>query len=98
MPEFVTFGEIMMRMAPSGFLRIPQTLPGSLDVTFAGAEANVAASLSMLGADAGFVTAIPDNALTDACISRLAGLGIDTSHIIRSEEGCLLYTSPSPRD
>lgn len=89
MPQFITFGEIMMRMAPSGFLRLQQTLPGPIDVTFAGAEANVAASLSMLGADAGFVTALPNNPLADACIDTLRGLGIQTDHIHRSPEGRL---------
>ncbi|MCH2213379.1 MAG: sugar kinase [Fuerstiella sp.] len=89
MPEFITFGEIMMRMAPSGFLRLQQTLPGSIDVTFAGAEANVAASLSMLGADAGFVTALPDNPLADACLNTLRGLGIETTGVIRSSTGRL---------
>ncbi len=89
MPRFVTFGEIMMRMAPSGFLRLQQTLPGSLDVTFAGAEANVAASLSMLGADAAFVTALPENPLADACLGTLASLGVNTSGIVRSAEGRL---------
>ncbi len=89
MPHFVTFGEIMMRMAPSGFLRLQQTLPGSIDVTFAGAEANVAASLSMLGADAGFVTALPDNPLADACVNTLRGFGVGTSGILRSTEGRL---------
>lgn len=89
MPQFVTFGEIMMRMAPPGFLRLTQTLPGSIDVTFAGAEANVAASLSMLGGSARFVTALPDNPLTDACVATLRGHGIDTSQIVRSPEGRL---------
>lgn len=89
MPRFLTFGEIMMRMAPPGFLRIAQALPGSVDVTFAGAEANVAASLSMLEADVGFVTAVPDNPLTDACLANLRGLKIDTSSVIRSSHGRL---------
>ena len=89
MSQFITFGEIMMRMAPSGFLRLSQTLPGPIDVTFAGAEANVAASLSMLGADAAFVTALPDNPLADACISTLRGLGVDTSGILKTAEGRL---------
>ena len=82
MSRFVTFGEIMMRMAPPGFLRLPQTLPGSLDVTFAGAEANVAASLSMLGAEVSFCTALPDNSLADACLNTLRGLGIGTASIV----------------
>lgn len=89
MADFVTFGEIMMRMAPPGFLRLQQTLPGSLEITFAGAEANVAASLSMLGAKVRFVTALPGNPLTDACVQNLRGLGIDTSHVLRRDEGRL---------
>ena len=89
MPQFITFGEIMMRMAPSGFLRLQQTLPGPIDVTFAGAEDNVAASLSMLGADVGFVTALPDNPLADACLNTLRGLGVGTSGVLRSAEGRL---------
>lgn len=89
MPHFVTFGEIMMRMAPAGHLRITQTLPGSIDVTFAGAEANVAVSLARLGADAGFVTAIPDNPLADACISTLKGLAVDTTGVHQTDYGRL---------
>lgn len=89
MPGFVTFGEIMMRMAPRGNLRITQTLPGPIDVTFAGAEANVAASLSMLGADAGFVTALPKNALADTCINTLRGIGIRTCGIQQTDTGRL---------
>ena len=84
MNKIITFGEIMVRLAPPDNLRFLQSMPGNLEVTFAGAEANVAASLSMLGADAGFVSALPDNAISQACINVLKGLGIDTSHIIRS--------------
>lgn len=84
---FVAFGEIMARMAPAGFLRLAQVLPGTLDVTFAGAEANVAASLAMLGANARFVTVLPDNPLTDACLVNLRGIGIDVSQISRVAQG-----------
>lgn len=87
MSHFVAFGEIMARMAPAGFLRLQQVLPGSLDVTFAGAEANVAASLAMLGCPVRFVTALPDNAITDACVVNLRGLGIDTSFIRKADKG-----------
>ena len=45
----LTFGEIMMRVAPPGFLRFRQAMPGSVDITFAGGEANVAASLALFG-------------------------------------------------
>ncbi len=89
MNTIVTFGEIMGRLIPHGFLRLKQALPGTLDVTFAGAEANVAASLAMLGADARFVSALPDNPLGDACLATLRGLGIDTRWVVRSARGRL---------
>lgn len=88
MKSVVTFGEIMARLAPPGFIRLRQGLPGTLNVTFAGAEANVAASLAFLGADAKFVTALPDNDLADACIAALQATGI-ASHIMRAEYGRL---------
>ena len=43
MKTIVTFGEVMGRICPPGFLRFRQSLPGSMDITFAGAEAHVAA-------------------------------------------------------
>lgn len=85
----VTFGEIMGRLAPNGFLRFRQALPGPLDLTFGGAEANVAASLAIFGAPARFVTALPQHAIADACVGVLAGLGVDTSHIVRTKKGRL---------
>jgi 2-dehydro-3-deoxygluconokinase len=85
----MTFGEVMGRIAPPGFQRFVQCLPGPIEMTFAGAEANVAVSLSLLGARASFVTALPGNPLGDACIKALRGLGVDTSHIVRTSAGRL---------
>ncbi|MFO7901898.1 MAG: PfkB family carbohydrate kinase [Planctomycetota bacterium] len=87
--RIVTFGEIMGRLAMPGFQRFRQALPGSLDLTFGGAEANVAASLAMLGADAEFVTALPKHAIAEACVGTLRGLGVETSHIVRGDQGRL---------
>lgn len=87
--RIVTFGEIMGRFCPDGFLRLKQAMPGRLNLTFAGAEANVAASLSILGRSSIFVSALPQNILADACISNLKGLGINTDFIIRTEKGRL---------
>ena len=50
MSSIVTFGEIMGRLTPPGFLRLRQALPGSLDVTFGGAEANVAMAAARMSA------------------------------------------------
>ena len=50
----VTFGEIMMRLNPPGHLRFNQAR--TFDVTYAGGEANVAASLAQYGIPTQFVT------------------------------------------
>lgn len=89
MKNIVTFGEVMARFQPEGLLRFRQTLPGKLDVTYGGAESNVAASLSLLGAKARFVTALPNHPMADACIGNFAGLGVDTSCILRTKKGRL---------
>jgi len=89
MIRFVTFGEIMVRLAPPGHLRLAQAVPGQLDVTFAGAEANVAASLAMMGAEARYVTALPKNPLADGCLAALRALGIDTRHVLAVDRGRL---------
>ncbi len=89
MSGVVTFGEIMGRLAPEGFLRFRQCLPGTIQVTFAGAETNVAMSIAYLGGEAAFVTALPKNPIADACVATLKGLGVDTRHILRTDEGRL---------
>jgi len=89
MKTIVTFGEVMGRLAPEGCLRFRQALPGPMNMTFGGAEANVAASLSQLGAPARFVTALPDNVIAEACVGQLRGLGVDTSSILRTQDGRL---------
>ncbi len=89
MSRLVTFGEIMARMAAPGFLRLGQAMPGRIEVTFAGSEANVAASVVMLGGEASFVTALPTNALADACLASLRAVGIGAEHVLRRDEGRL---------
>ena len=89
MKKVIGFGEIMGRLAPEGFERFSQACPGRLDLTFAGAEANVAASVSLLGGRAAFVTALPRHEIAEACIRSLKALDIDTSHIVRTDSGRL---------
>ncbi len=89
MKTIVTFGEVMGRMSPENFQRFRQNMPGKLDLTFAGAEANVAASIAMLGGKTRFVTALPDNDITEACLSVLRGLKIDVDAIKRTKKGRL---------
>ena len=87
MSKVVTFGEIMARLAPPGFLRFRQVMPGTLDLTFGGAEATVAASVTQLGGEAAYVTALPKNAIGDACVANLRAIGVDTRHVLRTDKG-----------
>jgi len=89
MPRIVTFGEIMGRLAPPAAQRFRQALPGALEMSFAGAEANVAVSICCLGGEATFITAVPRHAVADACVGTLRGLGVDTRYVLRAERGRL---------
>ena len=53
MTRVVTLGEVMLRLKSPGFERLFQS--PTLEATFGGAEANVAASLAQFGVDARFV-------------------------------------------
>jgi 2-dehydro-3-deoxygluconokinase len=79
------FGEIMMRVTPPGFGRFRQCLPGAVDVTFGGGEANVCGSLALLGRPVRYITALPEHAMADALVGWQRNLGIDTSYILRRE-------------
>ncbi|MAI20213.1 MAG: carbohydrate kinase [Kiritimatiellaceae bacterium] len=83
----VTFGEIMGRMATPDHLRLRQAR--SIDITYAGAEASVAASICNYGGTARYVTALPHHALAEAAIDSVRAVGIDTQFIIRTDHGRL---------
>lgn len=53
----VTFGEIMLRLAPNGYYRFFQN--DQMQATFGGGEANVAVSLANFGLDSAYVTKPP---------------------------------------
>jgi len=83
----VTFGEIMARLAAPGNLRLRQT--HELEVTYAGAEASVAASICNFGGAARYVTALPKHALAEATMDSLRAVGIDTRYVRRTDVGRL---------
>ena len=85
----VTFGEIMLRLAPPGFERFLQT--PRFDATFGGGEANVAVALASFGMPAAYVTALPENPVGDAAIAELRRFGVDTSKIIRRKGRIGIY-------
>ena len=89
MSVIVTFGEIMARITTEGYYTFRQSLPGRVTLCFAGAEANVAASVSLLGGSSRYVTTLPDNDISEACLGNLRNLGIDESCVIRKDKGRL---------
>ena len=87
--KIVTFGEIMLRLAPPEFQRFTQT--HSLEATYGGGEANVAVSLANYGEEVDFATRLPKNDLGDACVNTLRGLGVGTRFIVRGGERIGIY-------
>ena len=85
----VTFGEIMLRLAPPGFERFLQT--PQFAATFGGAEANVAVALASLGVPAAYVTILPSNPIADAAVGELRRFGVDTANIVRGQGRLGLY-------
>lgn len=86
---FLCFGEIMARIAPPGHLRWRQALPGSIDVTWGGGEANVAASLAMFGQQVRYVTALPRHPIAESIAASLRGLGVEVDHLLWRKSGRL---------
>jgi 2-dehydro-3-deoxygluconokinase len=87
--KIVTFGEIMLRLAPPGFHRFTQAR--TFEAIYGGGEANVAVSLANFDELVEFVTRLPNNDLGDACLMSLRGYGIHTEHIARGGERIGIY-------
>ena len=89
MSEFVSFGEIMLRLKTPAHERFFQS--PAFEATFGGGEANVAVSLSNYGLNAEFVTALPANDIGNAALRELRGFGVDVSNVRRSGSRVGIY-------
>ncbi len=87
--KVVTFGEIMMRLQTRGYKRYIQAQ--ELEVEYGGGEANVAVSLANYGADACFVTKLPENPIGEACLANLRMHNVCTKYIARGGERLGIY-------
>ncbi|MDO5145398.1 MAG: sugar kinase [Eubacteriales bacterium] len=87
--KVITFGEIMLRLAPEGYYRFVQA--DSYGATFGGGEANVAVSLANYGLDAKFVTKLPEHEIGQAAVNSLRKYGVDTSYIARGGDRVGIY-------
>lgn len=88
-----TFGELMLRLTPPGRDLLWNT--EQLQVSFGGAEANVAAACARFGDRAEFITAFPDNELGDAAMRALRAAGVGTDRIIRRAGRMGIYFTES---
>ena len=73
MSRVITFGELMLRLAPEGYYRFVQA--DTLGATFGGGEANVAVSLANYGVDAAFVSKLPKHEIGQAAVNSLRKYG-----------------------
>ncbi len=89
MSKVITFGELMLRLAPLGYYRFVQA--DTLGATFGGGEANVAVSLANYGMDAAFVTKLPKHEIGQAAVNSLRKFGVDTSLITRGGDRVGIY-------
>lgn len=89
MAKIVTFGEIMLRLAPNGYYRFFQN--DQMQATFGGGEANVAVSLANYGMNSVYVTKLPKHTIGQAAVDSLRYFGVDTSHITRGGDRVGIY-------
>lgn len=87
--KVVTFGEIMLRLAPEGYYRFLQA--DKYGATYGGGEANVAVSLANYGFSAAFVTKLPEHEIGQAGVNSLRKYGVDTSYIARGGDRVGIY-------
>ena len=83
--RFITTGELLLRLAPPNYEKIRTT--NQFIVTYGGAEANVAVSLSNLGIDSSYFTVVPDSSIGKAAIRFLRANDVHCSPCILSPEG-----------
>lgn len=87
--KVITFGELMLRLAPEGYLRFVQA--DTFEATFGGGEANVSISLANFGADTSFVTKLPSHEIGQMAVNSLRKYGVDTSLIARGGKRVGIY-------
>ena len=89
MKRVVTFGELMLRLAPMGYYRFFQN--DQMQATFGGGETNVAVSLANYGLDSVFVTKLPTHAIGQGAVNSLRAFGVDTTKIVRGGDRVGIY-------
>ena len=89
MKKVITFGEIMMRLAPADFLRFSQA--NSFDIVYGGGESNVAISLANYNIPVEFVTRLPINDIGQCALMELRKRGVGTQYVIEGGDRLGIY-------
>ena len=89
MKKVITFGEIMLRLSPPGFLRFSQA--NNFDVVYGGGESNVAVSLANYGVPVDFVTRLPKNDIGACAMMELRKRGVGVDKIIYGGDRLGIY-------
>ena len=87
--KIITFGELMLRLAPEGYYRFVQA--DKFGATYGGGEANVAVSLANYGHDAHFVSKLPAHEIGQAAVNSLRKYGVNTNDIVRGGDRVGIY-------
>jgi 2-dehydro-3-deoxygluconokinase len=89
MQKVITFGEIMLRLAPQGFLRFSQA--NNFDVVYGGGESNVAVSLANYGVPVDFVTRLPKNDIGQCAMMEMRKRGVGVDQIVYGGDRLGIY-------
>lgn len=87
--KIITFGELMLRLAPHGYERFGQN--HDLQATFGGCAANVAVSLANFQEEVSYVTKLPAHDIGDWALNEMRYFGVDTSLIQRGGDRVGIY-------
>lgn len=96
MGKVLSFGELLLRICPDS--QGEWLEENSLPVYVGGAEANVAAALSLWDIPSAYMTAIPDNFIARQLVGYLDDLNVDTSAILYAGDRIGLYFLDKGKD
>ena len=89
--KILGFGEIMLRLTPPNNQKIIQA--NSFEAVYSGGEANVIASLAILGHDTKFITKLTNNYLGKKVISKFRSYNVDVNDVILGDGRLGVYYS-----
>lgn len=96
MNKILSFGELLLRICPDAGGQWLQD--NQLPFYVGGAEANVATALAQWGLPSAYLTALPENFLSEQLVGYLRGRGVQTDAIVYQGERLGLYYLPKGKD